>query len=491
MGQEITVAQDVSGDGATNDGATREKLLEAARTLVLEGDGKFSISALCAKAGVERAAFRMHFTGKTALMAAVMQNETTPAAQPEAVIAPAAVPPQPAPQPVSKAELEPSVSTPDAWLERRLRVFERALNALDAKADATAREHARAISQLEERLTALGAPQAVKVLTPDTPEKRVEAVAQAEALQPEPAQAEPAKPEPAPLAPELALAPLPVASVSKEEIAEAVQKSRDKARAAAAAAGEAPQPDKGRRIRWLAIAALALVALFLCIGFTLGNTAGEAQAAWQGAATSYRHAAQDTLSRTIAQADYGDARAETRLALAYLRGQGVVHDPAAALRWSSAAAKAGQPVAEYLLGALTQQGAAAAPDPARAFGWFQDAAAKGNLKAMHNLAIAYAEGLGTSKDAAKAAEWFTRAAERGYTDSAFDLAVLYERGQGVPQDLSQALKWYGIAAKAGDTASQARAQFLRGQLRPDDARLAANAAQDFTPLPALESANSL
>ena len=42
--------------------------------------------------------------------------------------------------------------TPDAWLERRLRVFERALNALEARADTTAREQARAIAQLQERL---------------------------------------------------------------------------------------------------------------------------------------------------------------------------------------------------------------------------------------------------------------------------------------------------------------------------------------------------
>src|SRR5258708_23096180 len=56
------------------------------------------------------------------------------------------------PEPVSKAALEPAVSTPDAWLERRLRVFERALNTLEAKAESVAREQARAIAQLEERL---------------------------------------------------------------------------------------------------------------------------------------------------------------------------------------------------------------------------------------------------------------------------------------------------------------------------------------------------
>jgi TPR repeat protein len=366
---------------------------------------------------------------------------------------------------------------------------------LEAKTDTTARDHARAISQLEERLAALTPGAAlVKVLAqtpkPET-EKRIQVPA--ELMVEAKAEEEAPKPQatPAP-APEHQLAPLSLASVSKEEIAEIVQKSRDKVRAAAAASEEDEGViDRFKRTRWLAIAALALVALFLCIGFTLGNTGGAAQAAWQGDATAHRHATQNALARTIALADYGDARAQARLALAYLRGQGVAHDTAAALRWSAAAAKAGQPVAEYLMGALYQQGATTKPDPERAFAWFQDAALKGNLKAMHNLAIAYAEGQGTDKDAAKAAEWFTRAAERGYTDSAFDLAVLYERGDGVPQDLSQALKWYGVAAMAGDVPSRERVQVLRGQMRPDDARLAENAAQAFIPLPALESANSL
>jgi localization factor PodJL len=110
---------------------------------------------------------------------------------------------------------------------------------------------------------------------------------------------------------------------------------------------------------------------------------------------------------------------------------------------------------------------------------------------MHNLAIAYAQGLGTRKDEAKAADWFAAAAMRGYVDSAFDLAVLYERGLGVRQDLKQALKWYGIAALAGDKPSRARADFLRGQVTARDARLAANAAQSFAPLPPLAAANTL
>jgi TPR repeat protein len=462
------------GQSETTPGATaRELLLETARALVLRGDSKFSIAALCAEAGIERDAFRAHFAGKTVLMAALMQDRPAPAAAA-------------APEPVSKAEQtsEPSVPTPDAWLERRLRVFERALNALETKAEATARQQARAIAQLEERLNALGAPQSVPVTLEQAPAPQApEAAPEAEPA-PEPEVEIEKKPVPE----LLALPPLPV--ISREEMADVLQNAREAARAAAAAVPEEPTPDKGKRVRWLAIGALSLVALFLCIGLSLGQGALGASAE-ESDGVAHRYVAGGALARTVALADAGDARAQVRLALAYLRGQGVASDPVTALRWSAVAAEAGQPVAQYLLGAMYQQGDHVPADPARAFAWFTAAADKGNLKAMHNLGIAYAQGLGTMKDDAKAVEWFTRAAERGYVDSAFDLAVLYERGQGVPQDLCQALKWYGIAGLAGDAASKERVIFLRGQLAPSDAKLAANAAMEFAPLPALGAANNL
>jgi localization factor PodJL len=243
------------------------------------------------------------------------------------------------------------------------------------------------------------------------------------------------------------------------------------------------------RNRWLAIGALSLMVLFLCIGLSLGK--GGASAAPQIDGVAYRHAPKPTLARLTAMADAGDAGAQAKLALIYLKGDGVPQDQGAALRWSRAAAQAGQPVAQYLLGALYREGAAVPADAATAFRWFAAAADRGNLKAMHNLATAYAQGLGTGKDEAKAVEWFTRAAERGYVDSAFNLAVLYERGLGVPQDLKQALTWYGIAAQLGDAPAEQRAQILRGQISQEAAKRAAEAAMNFSPLPPLGAANRL
>ena len=492
----------------------RDRLIETARAMVLRGDNKFSIGALCSEAGIDRLEFRAHFSSKTALMAALMQGEA-----PQQLVQLAAIPEvQPMPETqIPKAEQEPSVSAPDAWLERRLRVFERALTALETRAETSQREQSLVIAQLEERLVAMSREPIERRLDPrpvmpapvmpapvmpapvmpapttqavpaETVEAAVEVQAETEAAQP----AEETKPT----GEVLALEPRPVVAVSRQEMADVLQSVRDRARAAHAASAEDEKPqENNKRFRWLAIAAASLVALFVGIGFTLGNSAHATQndrmAQWQGAGISHRHAAQGALAQTIASADFGDAKAEARLALALLRGQGVARDAGAALRWSQAAAEAGEPVAQYLMGALYQQGEAVKADPARAFTWFAAAATKGNLKAMHNLAIAYAEGLGTKKDETKAAQWFMAAAGRGYVDSAFDLAVMYERGAGVPQDPRQALKWYGVAAQAGDQASKTRAEFLKSQMTAADARLAADAARTFAPLPALASANTL
>jgi len=533
----------------------RSLLLDTARAMVLRGDSKFSIGALCTEAGVDRAIFRMHFTGKTAVMAALMHSQA--ASAPIAVAVPQPKPepipepvPQPAfhtmpqtvsqaiaqavPQPVVpqqavKAEAEPAPT--DAWLERRLRVFERALNALETKAEATAREQARAIALLEEKLGAVHTtfpktgsaaatakeesavaprvPAAMQVKAPDLPresslvappqssvkaptEHRVE---QACVKQEEVAPAEEMRTKPQPVL--FVPPPQPPATISKEEMADVLQSAREKARSAATPEPMKPPPpqDTGKRTRWLVIGALSglvtLAVLSLYIGLQGKGLFGASATAQESDGVAHRNVANTGLSKTKALADAGDARAQARLALAYLRGQGSAGDANAALLWSRAAAEAGNPMAEYLLGVMYQQGDRVPVDPAKAFAWFSRAAEKGNLKAMHNLAIAYAQGLGTAKDEAKAVEWFTRAAERGYVDSAFDLAVLYERGSGVKQDLKQALKWYVIAAMAGDAPSKERVDFLRTEMAPADVKLADTAALNFSPLPALPEANTL
>jgi localization factor PodJL len=487
----------------------RLQLLVTAQALILRGHKEFTIAELCSEAGVERSIFHDHFAGRTALLAALMREYPVAGPAGESANGPAPA----APKPVSKADdvsPAPSVPAPDEWFERRLRVFERALTALEAKADTTAREQARVIADLQDRLkNSHEAPTPQAEAQPAWQAEVPVALAQVHSLEPV---AE------TPAAPASTQAEMPVLDeVPVAEKATAVEpdstevaqvQPEETMPVSVAAIGEALPgtrniPDleaiprrKSRgastRVRLMAVAAALLVGVFASVGFMLGHNVLDANAqARTPDGVAHRVTAHTVLHKTMALADAGDARAQARLALAYLRGQGSEADANAALLWCLSAARAGNPVAQYLLGALYQQGDHVAADPAQAASWFARSAEKGNLKAMHNLAIAYAQGQGMPKDEAKAAEWFTRAAERGYVDSAFDLAVLYERGEGVSQDLKQALKWYGIAAFAGDQPSKERAAFLRSQMNAADIKLATNAAMAFAPLPPLEDANTL
>jgi len=516
-------------------------LLAAARAVMARDGAKFSIRAVCDEAGIDRDEFNAHFASKIALMAALVAAPAPVFQQ----AAPPQVPPTDAIIPVPGSE---TPAPTDAWLERRLKVFERALTALEAKAEASSREQARAIALLEERLKqaapapasaaaaaesaappAATAEPVVPATEPDWDEAPAELLQFVQLPPPPPAEADNTPPEqpqqtivqlPAPPAaeaddmppeqpeqpevPEIEVAPetgmvllMPEAprteTISREEMAEVLASARQAVRNAAADDTK-PKSSSTTRLQWLAAGILGLVALFVCIGLTLGGTARATQTIQAGTGVVHRQLAGNPFNRLAARADSGDVKAQAQLAFAYLRGDGAPGNAAAALRWASEAAAHGDPMAEYLLGTFYQPGqnrGGVKPDAAHAFQLFSAAAAQGNIKAMHNLAIAYAEGLGTAKDEVQAAQWFERAASHGYVDSAFDLAVLYERGLGVRQSLKDALRWYSIAAMAGDRPSADRAAFLRHQVSPEDAVFASNAAASFAPLAPISAANRL
>lgn len=364
------------------------------------------------------------------------------------------------PSPGAPAAAE-SVSV-DAWLERRLRVFERALAELQARHEKTERDLARRIAHLEEQI-ALYEKRAAAMSEP---------VAESEKAQ---TQIEPAQlPVPPP---DLELAPV--------QIGDVLARGRRAAHAASFLVAASPKP-KGVP-RWMAWAAVGCATAMTMTALALANVAGASEPA---GAISHRHAAQ-AFGRVIALADSGDAHDQTMLALAYLRGQHVATDHGAAGRWALAAAQDGDPRAQYLVGALYQAGDGVAANPVAAFHWFETAALRGNLKAMHNLAIAYVEGEGTAKDLGRAAAWFNRAADEGYIDSQFDLAVLYERGDGVAQNPLSALKWYLIAAHGGDREAAARAEQLEQAMAPSDVQRADMAAGVFVAEAKDAAANSL
>ena len=429
-----------------NDGPSA-RLVAAGRALLAQGDARFSLTKLCSEAGVTLDDFRASFVSKAELLQQLVEPAPAETAQPE--------PPQ-----------------ADPWLERRLRVFERALTALEEKTEKRDREYRQSIALLEEKLAGLNGAETKSIGVPEsaaqaeiiaTPAPKKTPVVQEtaeEESEPEAAESEEAAIAPVPNP--LALAPLEQFGPPARADTEFLEAGR---RAAQAHARELEQATRRRpdSRQLLLAAALAAVTLLLCAVLALGHAGLASAAPAQG--TAHRQTALAPLAVLAARADSGDSAAQRDLALAYLRGAGVKKDPAAAARWAEAAAEQGDPEAQYLAGCLYRDGTGVARDASRAFTWFTKAAATGQLKAMHNLAIAYVQGDGTQKDEAAGAAWFARAAAGGYVDSAFDLAVLYEKGQGVTQDAREALRWYRTAASEGDSEAATRAKLLAEQTR--------------------------
>lgn len=172
----------------------------------------------------------------------------------------------------------------------------------------------------------------------------------------------------------------------------------------------------------------------------------------------------------------------------YLRGEGLPHDPVAALYWLSRAARRGHaraqhalsmaylsgvtghaPSASWLIEAQNGGSPAAAnnadllypgglnvkPDPALAFAWAKAAARRGLACAEANLGMLLTRGIGCQRDFAEAALWYRRAADKGEAAGALGLGILHEGGLGITKDVAGAMRWYRIAAESGNDVAAA------------------------------------
>jgi hypothetical protein len=489
------------------DGKIRAELLQATRSLNAKGSEQLSIAALCKKTGMSRSKVRRYFPTNAALKAAVTKKGTVkkhpvaakilhykakseePRLEEPKLEEPKLEEPRVEEPRLEELKLEESKSEEPAapsetpivredWLERRFRVFERALALLETRAEETALEQSQSLSSLEEKLSTLTTvhPVAIEpppfVEAPAPREMRSQTEDPAELLFDFPPSGSLAIPDT-----EFHEPPPPFQARKKMQgILENAGLSKTEM------AGAKPHEYK-RAVTWALICAAVVFAMLLLGAglFSFGDTAGAKQVPVAGierhasvasavlvidatgmAPKSDDHQASIGTQDVIARAEGGDAHAQAEAALAFLRGDGVDADPMAAIRWSQAAAAQGDPNAQFILGSLYAEGVK--PNPERAFRWFSTAAARGNAKAMHNLAMAYLNGQGVEKDTAAAVNWLVKAANSGYRDSAFDLAVLYERGEGVARSPRDALKWYDNAAALGDSQAAARAKFLRTKL---------------------------
>ncbi len=411
----------------------------------------------------------------------------------------------------AQREPRPAFAPPrvDAWLERRLRVFEHTLAEISARIEKSER-----ISERAEGLVAEGMRDiqqhldAAEARARDHSEslvRRIEALEQRHTVAIANLRAElengTAKAETLVHDDKLTFIPaLPEETRPKPEPSDSYL---DAARRAANAAAELADTDgpgpllggiklpanddmRARYTRYIIMGVAALALVLIGAGLLLRSGADEMRAMSPVPRMASAHAettptddmrAAAPLDHLTQLANSGDAGAELIVGLKYM-GNG---SDTKAAKWLERAANAHQPVAQYTLGTLYERGIGVGKNVEEALHWYEQAAGQGNRKAMYRLGIAYAKGDGADIDYTKSAEWFEKAANAGLVDAQFNLAVLYERGEGVPQSLANAYKWYAIAASHGDKELAARVEALSAQLTPDSLQVAEKFVQAFVP----------
>jgi localization factor PodJL len=550
-------------------GATRRAILDTARLVAARtGSIEFSLNTVAKEAGFSVTTLFAYFPTKNDLILAVIADdlamlahemresqafaqgaETALPAEPENEIAPAeslsaaeleagpdavretaaetvadesSVIPF-APVPEAKSEKPSAPPRVDAWLERRLRVFEKSLSDIEMRLTAVQKESGNAAAVVEESTKIFGArldasEKRLAELSGDLStrmagaEKRLRdaqtdlrtsllnvsmRIDQLETAARNVA-AQTGYVPPVPIAPLDLEMPAPDAAIEKPLTAAAdtyLSAARRAAKTAAALAEMEESEKKAKMSPWLnrtngMIA--GLVAAFFVVGAMVSYAVGEnvgrstpVRIVVPHAAIQHKTAAKSApitpLDKLSALAEAGNPRAELLIGLRYLKGEGVAIDKREAAKWILKASAAHDPMAQYWTAELFQHGDGVARNAVEAVRWYEAAAGQGNRQAMHDLGIAYAEGHGTQKDYDESARWFAKAAALGLTNSQFNLAVLYERGEGVKQDLTQAYKWYAIAAASGDAESKTRIDAIAGQMPERKLAAAKAAAAAFKP----------
>lgn len=550
-------------------GATRRAILDAARTVAARtGSIDFSLNTVAKEAGFSTTTVFAYFATKQDLILGVMADDlskfatqmrdsymfvleetahnpedTQSDAAPESELAAgpdAIVLPEPALEAAADAIASPETSVVpfaspaesrpekpfepprvDAWLERRLRVFEKSLADIESRLAAVQKESATASAQVDENTKIFGArldasEKRISELSGDlttrmaAAEKRLrdaqtelrtsllnasmridqlEAAARNVVAQtgyvPPVEIAAPVEFEPSPAE---APADKPLAAAADTYLSAA----RRAAQAAAALANMEHTEKKTKRPPWLNRTNM-LVAGGVVVFFVLGAMVSYAIGQNVGRSTPVRvvvprsalqHKSRPTaaitpLDKLSALASTGNPRAELLIGLHYLKDENA--DKPQAAKWILKSANAHDPMGQYWAAEIYKHGDGVTADAAQALRWYEAAAGQGNRQAMHDLGVAYAEGKGTPQDYGESARWFAKAASLGLTNSQFNLAVLYERGEGVKPDLAEAYKWYAIVAKTGDAESKARIEAIATQMPQSKLAAAKAAAAAFRP----------
>lgn len=162
------------------------------------------------------------------------------------------------------------------------------------------------------------------------------------------------------------------------------------------------------------------------------------------------------IATLLLLARQGDPAAQFRLAMAYLRADGVDQNAEEMLRWATAAANQGNAEAMYLLAAQYAGDGVLPRDLGQSEKWLKMAANQGMPEALVTLARGL-PGLaeGNPRAEAEALRLLRAAADQGHGPAMRLLGHVHHKGQiGVVRDPTEAMRWFAKGAKADDPESQ-------------------------------------
>ena len=125
---------------------------------------------------------------------------------------------------------------------------------------------------------------------------------------------------------------------------------------------------------------------------------------------------------------------------------------------------AGNEKAQMKLAIMYLDGNGVTADISKALFYYRMAAEQEVAFAQYKLARIYLDGDHVNPDPNQALVWLLRAAKLGLVEAQLDLSLLYEQGPGIAQDLVKAHKWLSIASSLTDMDLESRQEELEAKM---------------------------
>ncbi len=140
----------------------------------------------------------------------------------------------------------------------------------------------------------------------------------------------------------------------------------------------------------------------------------------------------------------------------------------------------GDPKAQNKMGVLYVLGEGVPQDYTEAVKWYRLAAEQGEAAAQYNLGLMYNNGQGVPQDYTEAVRWFRLGADQGEAAAQFNLGVMYFSGHGVARNYIQAYMWASLAAAQGNENAVKVQELLEKEMPPEQLAEAQRLAREWT-----------